>query len=659
MLMFTHNSITNRLRRLAKYCGLAISIALTSQLSVGCSDNEEAPSTDPADYTLSVSMSYLLEGDETKLDDVEIYTVGEDEDPQLVKQAVNTTWTHHMELPGLPEVFGFMASPAIRDNLGDGTTVDSRVSVKMIIDLKYQGRTIDTKIIDETSETGALDPSKVEWADLVDSYMFHVVDGKIVRVQYTNADDEDETPTEELPSADQDKVKVQGTMYYISDADVAETPDCLHDNIVARFAVRNRWNGNTLGKGDFLYATADEIEGMRDDRHLASSLDNGCILILHEVTSETALRKICDNLGIFCPMADKIDDIASSLFILADSDKPFTDARGTSYRGLFIKLSPLGDNGEAISDYSQGEMADRAAECINGMLSSAPSPAPMARSLSGRAEPENLTAVVNAYKVYISDYKHTLVQSDYRSKSYSKPSQTNVYNVEFDIWNVYSVAEKRNYYYIHQSFLGSFKNCYKGVHKTNIKTDGCYTIAKVGEYYCDHMTLSVKPDASSSGMIIHRNSPSTTLTDVNYTSGFSWNLSGEVSYDGKWGGSVSGGIALSFSDSYTRADMTIENNCVPGSELSWTFSLMKARAKFHPFYGAGSNFIESSLTSRTSMNAYMDYVISFPENVKEPKLNATLGVTLRSSAAKCGSICGERTKEAKTTKEIKLPVHTK
>lgn len=658
MLMFTHISLSDALCHLVKGFGLTASLAVIGFMSVGCSDNEDAPSDDPADYSVAVSMSYLLEGDESQLGAVEIYTVGEKDDPLPIKQPVNSGWTHEMELPGLPEAFGFMAAPAIRDNISAGTMVDLRSTVRMVIELKCKGQIIDTRIVDETDESGAVDPSKAEWADMVDSYVFHIVDDKIVRLQDTGSNDEEETPSEDMPSVDSDNVKVHGTLYYISEADVAETPDCLHDNVVARFSVRKHWSGNTLGKGDFLYAKASEIEDMRGESPLAASLDNGCILILDEVANETILRRICDNLGIFCPMADDIDDIASSLFIMADSDNPFTDARGTSYRGLFIKLSPLANDGEAISDYSQGEMADRAAECLNGLLSASPA-APSARSLSGRADPENLTAVVNAYKVYITDYKHTLVQSDYRSKSYSKPSQTNVYNVEFDIWNVYSVAEKRNYYYIHQSFLGSFKNCYKGVHKTNITTDGCYTIAKVGEYYCDHMTLSVKPDASSSGMIIHRNSPSTTQTDVNYTSGFSWNLSGEVSYDGKWGGSASGGIALSFSDSYTRADITIENNCVPGSELSWTFSLMKARAKFNPFYGAGSKFIESSLTSRTSMNAYMDYVISFPESVKEPKLNATLEVSLRSSAAKCGSICGERTKDAKTTKEIKLPVHTK
>lgn len=223
--MFTHISLSDALCHLVKGFGLTASLAVIGFMSVGCSDNEDAPSDDPADYSVAVSMSYLLEGDESQLGAVEIYTVGEKDDPLPIKQPVNSGWTHEMELPGLPEAFGFMAAPAIRDNISAGTMVDLRSTVRMVIELKCKGQIIDTRIVDETDESGAIDPSKAEWADMVDSYVFHIVDGKIVRLQDTGSNDEEETPSEDMPSVDSDNVKVHGTLYYISEADVAETPD--------------------------------------------------------------------------------------------------------------------------------------------------------------------------------------------------------------------------------------------------------------------------------------------------------------------------------------------------------------------------------------------------------------------------------------------------
>lgn len=96
--MFTHISLSDALCHLVKGCGLTALLSVIGFMSAGCSDNEDAPSDDPADYSVAVSMSYLLEGDESQLGDVEIYTVGEKDDPLPIKQPVNSGWTHEVEL---------------------------------------------------------------------------------------------------------------------------------------------------------------------------------------------------------------------------------------------------------------------------------------------------------------------------------------------------------------------------------------------------------------------------------------------------------------------------------------------------------------------------------------------------------------------------------
>lgn len=68
---------------------------------------------------------------------------------------------------------------------------------------------------------------------------------------------------------------------------------------------------------------------------------------------------------------------------------------------------------------------------------------------------------------------------------------------------------------------------------------------------------------------------------------------------------------------------------------------------------------EGAAAGRASLNTGMDYIISFPNSQATPKVKLSLDVTLRSSAGKCGKICGEHTDKVSCEKTITLPVVAK
>lgn len=619
-----------------------LSAIIVTLAFTGCSDDNEEFIPDLQDCTVSMKVSYLVEGNNNQIDKVEIYVLDDSDTPEPHFQPVNEEWSQTVHVSDVSNAFGLMATPSISSDINDKEEVSFSVSARIEIDLNYNSQIIDKQIVeaDDVIENPFTDSGEV--ADLRDIYLFRVADGKIQRIPESELNGQDEEEAPSLPLKDEEKVKSSGNLYFISQAEVDEDQFCLHDNILSRFLSHTKWDGHLLGKRDFLYVKASELNGRISS--IKESIANGCILILDDVSTLDELKGICNALELYCA-TESSEDIANSIFLLGDPDTPFIDESGQSFGGIYFKLSPM-SSGLAISDYFQGEVVDKAVACINNLLMGSD-----VKSAS-RSGDDNLTSIVNAYKVWETDY-HTLVKSDYRG-SYAAEEQTNIYNIEYDIWHVYSITEARNYYYIHQEFMGTFSPCYKGVRKTLVKTNGCNTMAKVSEYYGDYVTITTIPKCQ--GLQIHRNSPSTTLGSTTYTSGFSWDLSGELSYDGKVGGTVHTGISLSFSESYNKEDLTVSNNCVPGNKLEWTFNLTRPRAKFHPFYVAGSDMIEGALLGRTSMTTGMDYIISCPATNPAPQMQGIMKVGLRSSAAKCGSICGEREKEDVYYYIIKLPI---
>ena len=204
---------------------------------------------------------------------------------------------------------------------------------------------------------------------------------------------------------------------------------------------------------------------------------------------------------------------------------------------------------------------------------------------------------MNATKFYI--YKSQKIESsDYRSSK--KGSHTNNYQVEFDVWYAFSEDEQRNYYYIHEEISCPFKNTYVGVYSKSVSG-----IAKVCEWFGRQVDVTFEPVSNANDVKIHRSSPTSTQSSQSYTSGFSWNLGGNVSY--KFGGEsagatvgLSGGISVSNSHTYTVNDVTIADNGDNGSECkaSWSFILSGVRTTYAPFSTACVNMYEGSLTGR-------------------------------------------------------------
>lgn len=630
------------------------SVIFAAALSmVGCKDGREMkrPAGDSG-YAVTMSFSLSSSGDADAFSPLEVSVVSGIDNVSLEAVAVGEEYSRSLECASLPSTVGFIVTPSSQEDIsGSGEAHRLEYKVEWALTLTCDGEIVRSESGNETVEL-LFDGNTSEDDGHADAYLFYVVPDKIERVVYDDTVDDDNLyHTGDCPENDEDKVKAIGVLHFASEADDAEEESCLHDNLIARFTTRDVWRSEKLGRGDYLYVKGNELNDV-DQVALKESIGNGAVVILDEVDDYATLDRFCRDMGIYNPLSDDGSDMSHSLFILGASDIPFFSSENNSkYHGLFFKVSPMTADGGFVSDFSQGEIIDRTVEVLNDI--SGTSVGEYAASRSGSYD---LTTLVSATKLLICDdgCLQTLRKRDYRG-DYADESQSNIYNVEADIWHVKSGG--RNYYYIHQEFMGSFSQCYKGIHSPCVTTNGCHTKAKVCEWYGDNVTITAVPD-NSAGMQIHRNSPASTNTSTTYTSGLQWNLSGEVSYSNGagWGETVYEGISLSSSQLYFKKDVTVVNNCVPGQKLSWSFEMRSARASFSPIRVAGTNMYGGAMVGQSSLRTGMDYVISFPETTSEPTLKLSLEVNLRSTCAKAGSICGVRNDKKSYSRNIKLPV---
>ncbi len=633
-------------KTVSAFLGLAILLPF-----VGCKDEKDLPGNE-GDYAVEMVITLYSEGDESHVNPFEVYLLLDGEKGLQETVVLNREWRKSLRYVSVPGKVGAIVVPSFPEGAVLDGSITLKYTVKIELALLRDGEIIDYKTESRSSEM-ALDDHFTPDSDFSDSYVFDVTTEKIEEVVDDGLLDDDISYSEPLPDKDNDNVKIRGTLYLMHPVDDSEDNQCLHDNLVARFTNRVDWKHDRLGKGDYLYIKGNDI-ALSDRKVIKESLDEGMIVLLDDIDSFGQLSGFCEEMGIYNPLNGENQGIPNSIFILAASSNPFYSADNDSrYSGLFFKVSPVDHNGEFISDYSQGEIADRVASILNEINANTPL---NTLNLSRAESPANLKTLVNAHKVFLCEggYSHSRTKDDYRG-NYADDEQSNIYNVEFDVWNV--ASGDRYYYYVHQEFLGSFSQCYKGVRSTCVTTNGFHTMAKVCEWYGDKVTLTTIPGGNTRGMQIHRNSPATTNTSTTYTSGFSWDLSGDVSYSqgNGLGGTIHGGVAFSSSESYTKEDISVINNCVPGQKLSWSFDLRHPSTSFSPVRVAGTNMREGAAAGRSSLNVGMDYIISFPILAQAPSVTLSLDVTLRSSAGKCGCICGERDHTVSCSKPIVLP----
>ena len=472
-----------------------------------------------------------------------------------------------------------------------------------------------------------------------------------------NAVDPDLYDVDPQPETDQEEVKMNTTLYFFSDADAATDSCSLKDNFVSRFASAQKWDGVSIpSQGDCLLFNVDEassIVGNAAGLDALKKMHEAGVLLVMEGGSEKDFERVCRMVENYNPYAvgDAEEEPNGGELPLWIWTGPLPGAAS-----LAMLLEPTDTDGDFTDDFSQGELCDMALTEIKDALAAVNGTAGMsvANGTKSGDEQKELTQLMNATKFYI--YKSQKIESsDYRSSK--KGSHTNNYQVEFDVWYAFSEDEQRNYYYIHEEISCPFKNTYVGVYSKSVSG-----IAKVCEWFGRQVDVTFEPVSNANDVKIHRSSPTSTQSSQSYTSGFSWNLGGNVSY--KFGGEsagatvgLSGGISVSNSHTYTVNDVTIADNGDNGSECkaSWSFILSGVRTTYAPFSTACVNMYEGSLTGRTKLQAGTDFIISTPVKSRTPQFKGTLSVQLKSSCGKMGTTCWERTRNADHSETFTLP----
>lgn len=636
---------------------LAASMAMLAMATLpSCSDDDnDAPGAKEGEYTVTLEMSYTLNNASSGLDGVDIGVSGSDDDNIPVTKDPGETWSETVTQTVMANgVVGFATYPRITESIKDGEEVTVDYTARCKATVKLDGNVVDSDMYDVTASYTLDYDSEL---NLVDGFMFRVsADGDLTRI---NIDDElkgdtDEPDTEQQPVTDDDEVMAKGTLHYYSHADDATNDNHLFDNFVARFPTRMQWDGQPLSKGHYLFLLGNDIE-KTPLKVVKESLDNGAIMVIDALDSYATFKRFCETLDIFNPLGDnEVDDVEHKMFIVADAKTLFVADDGARYRGVFFMLDPEDEDDTLPSDFAQGKMIDHAIETLNGITSTSVSPD---MNVQSRSTNDNLVDLASAYKVYF-EMTHTLTKSDYQKSSKAKDKQTNVYSFEYDIWNVYSLSEHRNYYLVHQEIHCNFSPCYKDIYSGAVKTNGCKTMAKVCEWYGDRVSINTKINGDS--IRIHRDTPETTASSTSYTSGFSWSLGGLVGFVGSaMEGSINAGISCSSSESYSINDITVSNLTMPGQAAVWNFDLKGASASFNPFKVAGTTMNEGALSGRTTFKGGTDFIFSCTKKGdNKPTLSSDVEVTLRRTCGKCGSKCHEDTKTKKQCNTIELPYLT-
>lgn len=630
-------------------CIYSFAYILLPLLLLACSEKEGTASA-PTDSKVIIEARYTPKSTSAAIIGAEIQWPINEEEGQSAIVKNDAEWNRTIVYDCLPEYpVGLNISTILNEVIANGTVVDVNYDIECTVSLVQGDKVIDFMAIEDAINYD-FTYTETEPYDLTERYLFSIVHNRIERLSvYPEDDSEEET---EIPENDTDEIKAQGTLYYFSQANEEENKDHLFDNFIARFSDRRLWNGSELTAGDFLFLYKNDIEKISLEA-LRASLSNGLVLVVDALESYDVFKRFCDANGIYNPLTDEDIDVSHTMFIISFSEKSINNNQAMPYRGVFFMLSPQSCiPGKPMSDYWQGEIINQAISKLNEVHNPVSHDSAVARG----GMDDDMQRLVGAYKVFIANKGRSQSLEDflYQDKNKASEYNTNIYNSEYDIWNVYSIAEKRNYYYIHQEFLGSFAGCYKDIYSCNVITNNFSTIAKVCEWYGDFVKLTTTPDTP--GMQIHRNSPATTQSSTGYESGFSWNLGGEIGFLGSSpSGNISNGISLSSSQTYTVNDVTVYNTCEPGTKLEWTFDFAKPRCKFHPFKKAGTTMIEGALVGRKSFTAGTDFIISFPESDKAPVITGSIYVQLRSTCGKAGIKCHEDTKYVSTWKTISLP----
>lgn len=126
----------------------------------------------------------------------------------------------------------------------------------------------------------------------------------------------------------------------------------------------------------------------------------------------------------------------------------------------------------------------------------------------------------------------------------------NIYVLQTYYWVAYEYSKKQYWIYARQEDQLAAGNAYNG-------SDAYWIKGLTSDYYYWNYPAS---ELNTSRVFTHTSSPATTTGSTTTTSGISWNIGGQIGFEGKAAtGGVSGGISVESSFSYETPDVTTEN----------------------------------------------------------------------------------------------------
>ena len=611
-----------KLRKL-NIIGLLLPISV---LFASCRDDDSPKSPDTADYSVVVEMSYIPKNSSQAVTEVQIAWLSPDSDDDAdtgydsATVQPHTSWAKTVTYNGIPELPVYMSvNPVIGGDVEKGTTIKLDYKYTCTVTLFKDGKTIDSKSISDNPELDFIYKGTTDMS--LAKYVGFIVSPE--GLQPASAGDVDENePVIESKTIDEDVCRISGRVLCYSVSDVATNDVYLYDNMLARFSERVSWNGMPAQKSEFVFLYKNDIEKAPADV-LKESLENGAIIIIDCLDSYSQFTGFCKSQGIFNPLGDEDRDVSHTMFIVANSSNGLAAPGNDKCRGIFYVLDPALEEDGTASDYEQGLMVDNAVNTINRIIT----PQPAKTAAMSRSPLDDLKEFMTAQIVGFSG-KQTLPPSDFAGIfKNNKIGMTNVYGVEFDIWNAYRAKDDRNYFYIHQEFVGNFNPCYEG---TNFVKDGASHMKYCG-WYADHVYIRNTGGISREYMKIHQHSPQGAQSGDTYPSGLNLKLDGTVFVQGdKKPVKGTGGLSFSTTSNYNIAGVTVEDRTSADEEASWYFDFKGPKFKFHPFCKAGCTVTDGALLGRTTFTAGMDYIVSFPAELTwldwETAVEVTLGM---------------------------------
>ena len=589
-------------RTILQYLGMLLVIIILCLPVISCDgeDNPENPS--PGNYTVKMEISCTVPNTCVGLANVEMAWLRPENTAEVDTKIVEKgeRWAQTVIYEKIPEgPIGFSVYPKLVEEIEEGTklTVEYTYSCKVSLML-------DDKVVEHVSceipvsDTFKYDPT-INYR--LSERIIYTVTTKGIQKAEGNIEDYTD-PEIENKVVDEDLQRITGKVHCFSLNEDATDDNFLYDNMLARFSQRLQWDGMPIGKGEFLFLYKNDIE-KAPANVIAQSLKNGAFIIIDCLDSYSQFTGFCKSQGIFNPLGDEDRDVSHTMFIVANSTNGLSAPGNDKCRGIFYVLDAALEEDGTATDYEQGLMVDNAVNTINRVITTQPAQAALRTRSSGEDEGAQIFG--------FSDLTHTLPSTDFKGAfKDDKTDRTNVYGVEFDIWNAYNAKDDRNYYYILEKLNAYFEPCYEGKAYIKDRIQGPWENFAYCGWYAANMDIALFPaEPEVSGLNIHK----TAVSDID--------------------------------------DVTAIDQRTPGKYVKWRFDFKAPKFKFKFLENQDTEIIEGALAGRTSFSAQMDYIISFPASVT-PRVEMSLDVHLSTKHGQGGGsyeYLNHRTKKFKRT----------